>query len=109
MWIHPLVKIELEALQLKATSPYVFASRVRRAGHRQQIQAAWRKTRERAKLYCRFHDLRHSFLSQSILTQGLSPALVSLYAGVSVRRIEQTYLHPKAETLAKVGESMRLE
>ncbi len=79
------------------SSPYVFPSRFSPLKPTLSNKTAWAACKRRAKVKCRFHDLRHSFLSVALLERGLNPLHVAVYAGVSLQEIQRTYLHPSVE------------
>lgn len=69
---------------------------------------AWATAKKRAGITgrARFHETRHSGLTKALLIKRLNPLLVSQYAGVSLKTIEQVYLHVKPEHTIDVAEAM---
>jgi integrase len=91
-------------------SPFVFPSPDNPQRPVHQNKTAWRFAKKEAKITrrIRWHDLRHTALSTALLDSKVDPVLVSEYAGVSVRTIQQVYLHSTHEKTAKVAGSVRI-
>lgn len=73
-------------------------------------QAAWRGAKKRARIEgrARWHDIRHTALTHALLDEKLPMLLVSEFAGVSVRTIQQVYLHSTAEKTALVAQALSI-
>lgn len=84
----------------------VFPSRYDRKLPTRSNKSAWRACKRRAGVVGRFHDLRHTFLTNALLRDGANPMHVSVYAGVSMTEIQRTYLHPRAEDTRGVARSL---
>lgn len=84
-------------------SPFVFPSREDHSRPSRSNRTAWSATKRRANVSCRFHDLRHTFLSVALLERKLNPLHVAVYAGVSLSEIQKTYLHPTVEDTRSVA------
>ena len=71
----------------------------------QQTGHAWREAKKRAGITgrARWHDIRHTSITMSLMEHRADPVLVSEYAGVSVRTIQQVYLHSTAEQTSSVA------
>jgi integrase len=89
--------------QIKYPSPWVFPSRFDHAKPARANRTAWTATKRRAKVKGRFHDLRHTFLSATLLERKANPLHVAVYAGVSLAEIQKTYLHPSVEDTRHVA------
>lgn len=87
-------------------SPYVFPSRYDAQKPSRSNKTAWSACKRRAGVRCRFHDLRHTFLSIALLERKLNPLHVAVYAGVSLEEIQRTYLHPSVEDTRAVALSL---
>lgn len=98
----------LRERRLLSSIPYVFPLKDGRRGHVRSIEKNWQNARTAARVYGRFHDLRHSFLSETLLVKKMNPLHVSIYAGVSLKEIQKTYLHPDAETTRGIASAMRI-
>lgn len=72
-------------------------------------QKPWNDLREELNIECRFHDLRHTFLTNAFKS-ATNPALICNYAGLSLEEAYRTYLHFTVEdtrvvsTLVKFGD-----
>lgn len=55
-------------------------------------KSAWKSAKKKAGVVGRFHDLRHTFLTNAFRS-GANPALICYYAGVSLEEAQKTYLH----------------
>lgn len=72
-------------------------------------QKPWNDLREELSIECRFHDLRHTFLTNAFKSS-TNPALICDYAGLSLEEAQKTYLHFSADdtrvvsSLVKFGE-----
>ncbi len=98
----PVLKA-LKAIKLESASPYVFPSRYNQALPTATHKTAWNACKRRAGVKCRFHDLRHAFLSVALLERKLNPLHVAVYAGVSLAEIQRTYLHPSVDDTREVA------
>lgn len=85
------------AAQPRAT--YVFASPSDPSKPVDSIKTAWRSAKADAKIRgrARWHDLRHTAISNALLVAKVPPLIVSEYAGVSMQTIQRVYLHSSAE------------
>lgn len=64
-------------------------------------QTAWDNCRTKAKVSCRFHDLRHRAITD-MLAAGVSETDVSKITGVSPLVISRIYHHLRSDTLERV-------
>lgn len=78
---------------------YVFPSRGNADMPTHQNKSAWTRAKRSAGILnrCRFHDLRHTFLTDCanllrVGTPGISVVHVCAYAGLSIRTFERVYL-----------------
>jgi len=100
----------LKARARGASSPYVFPSPTDPARPIHQNKDAWKRAKRKAKIAgrARWHDLRHTALSWALLDSKSDPVLVSEYAGVSLRTIQQVYLHSTADKTRAVASAVRI-
>lgn len=86
-------------------SPFVFPSPTNKQKPMRQNKTAWASAKKNANIKgrARWHDLRHTALTKALLVHKLNPIEVSEYAGVSVRTIQEIYLHSKAEQTRSVA------
>lgn len=85
-------------------SQYVFPSPVDASRPVSGHKTAWDTTRRKAGVECRFHDLRHTFITNALLVHEISIEKVSQYCGVSAEVIERVYLHNRAEFTAEIAD-----
>ncbi len=95
-------------------SPYVFPSPKDAMKPTNQNKTAWRTAKRKAgiKGKLRYHELRHTFLSDCAKTvkEGDVPlAKVCKYAGVSIKVFESVYLHLDAKDTEAVSEIVGLK
>lgn len=92
-------------------SPYFFPSPKNPLRPVFDNKKAWKNSVRRAGIdgRCRWHDLRHSAITKALVEEGTSPVLVSQYAGVSIRTIENVYLHNEAEKTAAVANVVKVK
>lgn len=88
---------------------YVFPSRGDAKKPVHDNKSAWRTAKAHAKIKgkCRFHHLRHTFLTEcaKLVRQGeVSIVLVCAYAGLSIKTFERVYLHLNHEDTAPVAQ-----
>jgi len=74
-------------------------------------KTAWVRAKRRAgiKGRARWHDLRHSALTEALLVKRKDPVAVSEYAGVSLATIQRVYLHSRADHTRDVAGAVQLE
>lgn len=89
-------------------SPWVFPARHNPKLPVHQNKTAWRTAKKGAgiKGRCRYHDLRHTFLTEcaKLVRQGeVSVVLICAYAGLSIKTFERTYLHLNHNDTAPVA------
>lgn len=70
-------------------------------------KSAWESCRNKAFVFGRFHDLRHSFLTRAFKTSA-NPALICHYAGLSLDEAQKTYLHFTEEDTRGVAEIVKI-
>jgi integrase len=94
----------------RGSSPYVFPSKQDPSKPVHDNKTAWKAAKRRAKITgrARWHDLRHTALTRALLVSRVEPILVSEYAGVSLKTIQQVYLHATAEKTASVAGSVSI-
>lgn len=92
-------------------SPYFFPSPKNPMKPVNDNKKAWKGAVRRARLEgrCRWHDLRHSAITKALIDAGANPVMVSQYAGVSIRTIENVYLHNEAEKTAAVANVVKVK
>lgn len=89
-------------------SPYVFPGRYDPSKPTNSNKKAWSTAKAKAKIKgrCRYHDIRHTFLTEcaKLIREGrMSVALVCAYCGLSIRVFERTYLHLGPEDTGPVS------
>lgn len=89
---------------------YVFPSPTDPKRPIEDNKTAWRAAKRRAGINgkARWHDLRHTAITNMLMVHKQLPIYVSRYAGVSLRTIERVYLHSKAEQTRSVGQVLRI-
>jgi integrase len=96
----------LKALAGVRRSNYVFPNRDAPERPMTSFKTAWRKVRDASGVECRFHDIRHTWISDALLVHKMDPLKVAVYAGVSLHVIETVYLHPRAEDTKEIVRAM---
>lgn len=73
--------------------------------------SAWNRSKKAAGITgpARWHDLRHTAISEALLVQGHPIVKVSEYCGTSVATLQRVYLHSKAEQTKDVATAIRIE
>jgi integrase len=92
----------------KNSSPWVFPAPGNPSKPMHQNKSAWRTAKDSAGIEgrCRYHDLRHTFLTEcaKLVRQGeVSVVLICAYAGLSIKTFERVYLHLNHEDTAAVA------
>lgn len=110
--ISEYVYSELVLRHRDASSDYVWPSLRDPTRHmdRQGNKSAWKSCRAKAKVKCRFHDLRHSFLTNAFKAgEGkIDSMLICEYAGLDITQAQETYLHFDAEDTRVVSGLVRI-
>jgi integrase len=106
--IHPMVLELLLAWKRVSTSRYVFPLKDGRDGHVKSHQKEWTKARRDAHIQCRFHDLRHSGISEMIYVLKKNPADVVAYGGLSLDELK-TYAHPKPDNTREIASALSVQ
>jgi integrase len=88
---------------------YVFPARGDLSKPAHQNKSAWNTAKANAHIEgrCRYHDLRHTFLTEcaKLVREGrVSVVLVCAYAGLSIKTFENVYLHLNHHDTAAVSE-----
>lgn len=99
--VHPHILQELDTLS--RVSPYVFPSATNAKKHVRDNKTAWRACKKKAAVKGRFHDLRHTFLTNAFHQAKLPPQDVCAYAGLNLIVAQRVYLHPTAESTRVVS------
>jgi integrase len=91
--ISPPVLIEL--MSREAPSPFVFPHRdnISKPMDKDGFRTAWGNLKSKFDITGRFHDLRHTFLTNAFKAKGANAALICHYAGLSLEVAVRTYLH----------------
>jgi integrase len=86
-------------------SQWIFPSKVNpcKAQHRDGYKTGWLNLKKMTGIKCRFHDLRHTFLTKAFAAPGANPALICHYAGLSLEVAERVYLHLNDEHSRQVA------
>lgn len=103
--INPQVWTEL--MKVRRTGPYVFASRKTPRVPMKDNKTAWQACKRRAGVTGRFHDLRHTFLSNAFHRYKLPPMDVCAYAGLSIEMAQRVYLHPDEEDTRHISNAIQ--
>ncbi len=108
--LSPRALERLRARRVRVPGPLVFPSSTSGEQSVDSNKTAWRNAKKKAgiKGRARWHDLRHSAISIALLDSLADPVLVSEYAGVSLRTIQQVYLHSTHEKTASVANSVKI-
>lgn len=61
--------------------------------HKDGFMGSWKRLKKKLKIKARFHDLRHTFLTNAFKCSGSNPAFICHYAGLSLEEAQRTYLH----------------
>lgn len=95
--------------ELEINSTYVFnhPNDLKRPIGRAGNKTAWKSCKRRAKVSGRFHDLRHTFLTNAF-KRTINPALICHYAGLSLEEAQRTYLHFTVEDTRPVAELIQV-
>jgi integrase len=95
--------------RLGNASPFVFPSK---DGTQpiDQNKTAWKAAKRRAGIQgkARWHDLRHTIISELLLVHKIPIVSVSRYVGASARTLERVYLHSTAEETRLVAQAVRI-
>lgn len=63
-------------------------------------RTAWRRIKRKARVKCRWHDLRHTCATE-MLRRGVTREVAARYLGMSSRILDRIYLHLNTEDLRK--------
>lgn len=85
-------------------SQWVFSYQKDKSKPTRSHKTAWGLCKKRAAVEGRFHDLRHTFISRSLILFKKNPMQVARYCGVSVRVIESVYLHTNVEDTREIAQ-----
>ncbi len=86
---------ELVLAELKVRTvdgPFLFRHRTDSLQAQTTLKTLWTEIRSLSKVKCRFHDLRHTFLTNAF-KEAVNPALICNFAGLSLEEAQKTYLH----------------
>lgn len=100
-WVRRALEVR-KASQKRDPSPFVFPSRYDRNTFQRSNKTAWREAKGRAGLTARFHDLRHTFITNAV-RGGMNPILISKYAGVSQDVMASVYCHLDSSDLTRLA------
>jgi integrase len=98
----------LEALAKRKTiskSDYVFPSPTDWRIPVSDNKSAWQACKDEADVVGRFHDLRHTFLTNAVHKHKSAALDICKYAGLSVEEMDRTYLHPTVEDTAYLAQT----
>jgi integrase len=68
-------------------------------------KSAWQRCKKAANVTGRFHDLRHTFLTNEVARKKHQAIDVCIYAGLSLEELQNTYLHPTYQDTAYIAEN----
>jgi integrase len=100
--MNPYVLKTLTERNKRSESPWVFPSRYNPNVFQKSNRTAWKRAKERAKVIGRFHDLRHTFITNAVRA-GMNPILICKYAGVSQEVMAKVYCHLDTTDLKKLA------
>lgn len=108
--ISEAVFVALKALEEKKSSNWVFPSEsdLTKPAGRDSSNNHWVKTKKAAKVSGRFHDLRHTGLTNAF-KNAVNPALICDFAGLSLEEAQKTYLHLTPEDTRVVASLFKTE
>lgn len=101
---------ELQFRKTKSISSFVFSSpknpseSVGKGGNK----TSWRNCKKASNVTGRFHDLRHTFLTNAFRAES-NAALICHYAGLSLEEAQRTYLHFTIEDTLKIANIVTTE
>jgi integrase len=75
---------------------FVFPHRNTEGQPQNSLKTLWTEVRRLSGVKCRFHDLRHTFLTNAF-KEAVNPALICNFAGLSLEEAQKTYLHISPE------------
>lgn len=93
----------LEARRQTITSDYVFPSPKDNSKPIIDNKSAWQRCKRHSKVKGRFHDLRHTFLTNEVARKKHQAIDVCIYAGLSLDELRETYLHPTYQDTAYIA------
>lgn len=105
--ISPQVLTAFKAIE--RDGPYLFPSRFDPNKHTTTHKSAWGACKKRARVKGRFHDLRHTFLTNAFHTHKLPVQDVCAYAGLNIIVAQRVYLHPSANQTRDVSRAIRVK
>ena len=73
------------------------ASILQPANRSPQLQAAWNTARDTAKVFCRFYDARHAFITRLAENPAVSEETIRQFAGRVNPRMLSRYAHVRAQ------------
>jgi transposase len=85
------------------TAPCVWEITPTQPMHRWKV--AWEATRKRANVVCRFHDLRHTFISRLAESQASDSTVMALAGHVS-RAMMERYSHIRMEAKRRAVDTL---
>jgi integrase len=102
--IDPLVfdRLERREEEMDRESLFVFPAPGRKSVPVDSNKTAWRQALKDAGVKCRFHDLRHTYISTALLG-GMPEAAVAKFTGASRAVIQRVYLHLGVGDFAKAS------
>jgi integrase len=109
--VSPTALLRLRArYDSRASQRWVFPSPTDPDQAAHSNKTAWNTAKRNAgvKGKARWHDLRHTAISRSLLEAGADLVQVSEYAGVSIRTLQRVYLHSTAAHTASVSNSVKI-
>lgn len=108
----PISSTVLPLLELQCASsksPFVFPAKndSSKSFTRDSKSTAWDTCRAKANVDCKFHELRHTFLTKAFKTPGSNAAKICHFAGLSLKEAQETYLHLDHNDVREVAELVR--
>lgn len=111
--INSTVLAWLKERHAKASSPYIFPSRLNLKKPLDRYNKQWGRMLEKARLRADItpYHLRHTFLTEAakkVRSGSLNLVMITSYTGTSIEQFEKTYLHIDGEDTKDVAELMDL-
>lgn len=103
--INAFVLEQLRHRKLTTRGRWVFPSPKKADAPILDNKTAWQACKRKTKVRGRFHDLRHTFLTNEIHAKKTPAMDVCAYAGLSIEELKRTYLHPTVESTAHIAQS----
>lgn len=103
-----LERLRARFVRQAGASPFVFPSKGNPNKPQHQNKAMWTRAKKKAGILgrCRWHDIRHTAITNMLLDAREDIISVSEYVGTSVRILQKVYLHSTAEKTRSVASAL---